>query len=198
MNNIYEIVAAAIGGGVIQQGFSFILAKRKENRTDFLTMSEMLNKDIKVLKEENASLENMRDVLYESLQLHEKQLMEIRFSLQLNQASELNIPYPAWFESTGGLVLALNVEYDKTFLAPKNLNDTDHIGKNISEVWQNKMLSVLKEANMEVKKKGIWISPEPIELPGTNGEVKKWLILKYLQKQNGMTTGIGARAIPME
>lgn len=183
-NNRQNIIAVA----VITACFTFILNLRNENRTDFREISDTWKIDNERLR---------KSISDYSLQVNKlnNQVQQLQTKIILLESGQMDLPFPMWLKGVDGTMLALNEAYEHTFLIPRGKNENDYIGRKDEEIWGEKYGKAFFENDLKVMRK-----KQPLftieDVPGLNGKVEKWKIIKYPRYAGRVVIGIGGVAIP--
>lgn len=177
-----ELLIAVASGGVLQWFVSLILSRRQDNRHDFSEIVKTWSLDNNRLREEN---ENLRKLIND----HEVRIRALQNQISLIESSHQDLPIPMWLKDLDGKMLALNREYERTFLKPKGLTIQDYIGKYDHEVWDKDTADEFKSHDAKVLelKRPMAFKNEGLDFKGR--------IIKFPIYAGGIIVGVAGIAI---
>lgn len=125
-------VGTALGGGASFKLLEYLTAVKKENRSDFDTINQRLNDEIKRLYARIDELEK------------ENKELENRVRLLEGSSSE-DLPFPMWHKDMNGHYIWINQKFINSFLIPLGKSPEDIINKRDEDVWNSDTSRLLTE-----------------------------------------------------
>lgn len=189
-----------IGSGLL----SYFIAKRKNRRDDFVTISDLIKEDnsrlrleIDKIREENNAIRLELDSVKEELIEERERGTQIRSDLLLLETAHHDLPLPQWLKDENGIMLSLNDAYEDAFLLRQNKTRSDYIGRTDTEFWGLEIgLEHQKNDRIALRKRRATIFHERIEVDGADlsGE---FIVLKYPRYKGRVLIGIGGIYFPV-
>jgi len=185
--NWVQILLALIAAGFTADYFGIV----KHNK-------ELSSSDKTLLIEELRNDRNYYQSLYkecqESVVQVQKDLSDIKQNTTLLTAVKYDIPVPMWLKDSKGKMVFINNEYERLFLFPVGKTMEDYIGKTDYDIWDKETAEQYRKNDIRAMQ-----SQNPIyttELIPMAGTLPKELrVVKYPQKKDGRTIGIGGIGI---
>jgi hypothetical protein len=184
--NYLELVSAAIGGGLVKSLFDYFTSSRSARKDE-------LTEVVRVWQIDNDRLRKENDILRVELIEIQKDLSDLKTKVILLESSHTDAPLPMWLKDISGRMLALNNEYEKTFLTPQGLTSSDYIGKYDDDIWPMEVANVYKKHDGLALLHDTWRGKEIINV---NGKEEEWIIIKYVRYAGKVKIGIAGVAIP--
>ncbi len=183
-------IASGIGGLKI---FEYLLGTKKENRSDFESIIDVLNEDNKRLRAEQQEMSRELKEVVAAQARDREEFHKMSMKLQLMESAHYDLPVPAWLKDTNGVMLAINPAYEELFLTPLGLNPSDYIGKTDVEFWGETIGRPYMVKDQQVFRNGkSELCIETVPLP--NKETTRYLILKYVRTAGNVKIGIAGMA----
>lgn len=144
--------------------------------------TEKLERQIVALETENAKV-----------RLLEQDVLNLRNKIILLESAHIDIPIPMWLKDLNGVILALNDEYEKTFLRPNGKSTADCIGKTDTAVWGPQIGAAFHNKHVFVLRTGKVLNG--MEKVVIAGEEVEFLIVSFVRYAGGIKIGTGGMAI---
>lgn len=113
----------------------------------------------------------------------------------LLESSHQDAPIPIWLKDRYGIMLALNPEYEKTFLLPIGKKREDYLHKSDYDVWPQKVAAeYIRNDQFVMRTRQTWRGTETII--DHQGKEQQWQIIKYPRMAGGVLIGIAGIAVP--
>lgn len=183
-----------VGGFVLSYMTQYLPSRRKQKSDDFKIILEHYQSQYASIIEEVNSLRLKESDCMERYSELESQLLKLQSTMILMKASSPNIPIPMWIKDTNGTMLALNDEYEKSFLMPLGKRREDSIGKTEDSIWGEELAKKFRKSDLKaMETDSIVLVSNPIKIGDDNNS---WLILKYPNKIGDLVITIGGIAFP--
>jgi hypothetical protein len=134
IQTILEYGATAIGGGALFKVLDYYLNVKKENRTDFDTINQRLNEEIKRL--------------YVRIDELEKENKELENRIKVLEGSTEDLPFPMWHKDLNGNYVWINQRFINNFLMPLSKTSEQVLFKDDSVLWNPTIHSVLTDLDI--------------------------------------------------
>lgn len=185
--------------------------KRKEGNASldkalkiFDSDNQRLRQELDSVKEALKSGEKKYDLMKDLINVMEQQLAELKAhneilkeKVNLLESSHMKVPLPMWLKDREGRMLSLNKHYEEVFLAPMGLTAQDYIGKTDFDIWPEEVArKFVDNDNRAFATNNTQYTLEPV--PGTNGEITEWIIVKYIRYIDNIAVGIAGMALPLD
>lgn len=122
------------------------------------------------------------------------QVSDLEIKVKLLESASQQLPVPTWLKDRNGVMLALNAEYERIFLAPSGLSEQDYLGKTDFDIWPEVYAKKYKAIDQVVlQTKRVWMGEEWVIV---NDSAQKWRIIKYPRYSGTVLVGVGGIAIP--
>lgn len=201
----FLIFLSSILGGIFSSVVTFFALKNKANNERIRNENEgfdILRKSfideftrMKNSIEESKKAEVECLVRYEEL---EKEFKKLKYAFQIHKNSYPDLPIPLWKKDMNGTMLALNDAYEREFLEPMGKTREDYIGSTDAEIWGSGVALELTRNDKKVKNRGDLVRFVE-ELPiGLSKEKRKYEIIKYPEKIDGIIVCISGMALPFK
>jgi PAS domain-containing protein len=124
-----------------------------------------------------------------------KQVERLQNKVTLLESSHQDAPIPIWLKDKHGVMLALNPEYERTFLIPHGKTREDYLHKTDYDVWPEDIAAeYIRNDRLVMRTRKTWKGTETIL--DHQGNKSQWQIIKYPRKAGGVLIGIAGMAIP--
>lgn len=190
-----QIAIALFSGGLITGVLAWLINNRKDKRTGFKEIIELLEKDNGRLREEFAQLRNefesYKEVSYKREAENTKLIHNLQIKINLVESAHLDLPVPQWLKDTSGTMLSINPAYERVF----GVLASDYIGKKDADVWDKDIADAFLTNDREVM-----ITKEAVqrrEFIKNDYHEGYWEILKFPRYEGRTLIGIGGIAFKM-
>lgn len=189
-NDSFRLALAVISSGVLTSLLTAFFTYRAA--TEQLESDKFI-KLIDTYIEENTSLktENRRIVELE------QEVYKLRTQVQVLESATQNLPIAMWTKDVDFVMLAVNAVYEYEFLFPRGLSAEDYVGRTDYEIWDLNTANRFRTNDIWVKK-----NKKPLKviekIPDINGDIHRYLIIKYPRYVGGVYVGQGGLALKLE
>lgn len=196
---IIKGLGLALTGGFVTAIINYWISTRKENRMDFESTKNVLEKRLEQevaekekIKDEKREVQQMLDGLeqknFEIILKNERVVNELRTRLTLFESANMEAPFPMWFKDTNLIMLDFNDSYNDTFLKPRGITKSQYQNHDDFSVWEDHIAEAFRENDRWVmRNKKIFVG---IEMVGTNGSAEPWIIIKFPRFAGRVLVGI--------
>jgi hypothetical protein len=176
LENLLELLAAFITGGILQAILKFLLDKRKQGRIDFQIILKRLDDDNRNIHAENDLLK--------------KRLTNLEAKIILLESAHHDLPIPMWLLDFDGSIIAVNTAFEESFLTSLGKTSVDAMGKLYEDLFSKEDCIEFKKADDIVMKKGqVWYG-------NVHVMESDWRFIKYIRYAGKAKIGIACLAIP--
>ena len=186
MSEIYQLIIAAISGGVFATFANYLLGSRSAKKDEFDIL-------VKTWKEDNERLRGENDRLESEITALRDQVSDLRSKVILMESAHTDAPIPMWLKDMNFKMLSVNRAYEDVFLRPMGMTASDYIGKEDGEVWDSETANEFRVTDQIALD-----SENPFWTVETVGKFGKYKILKYVRTMGRAKIGIAGIAIPLE
>mgnify|MGYP001089476980 CR=1 FL=1 len=183
-NNKQYMLALAVATAF----FTFIVSLRNEGRTDFSEVVSVYQKDNERLREKNETLEDRIVTLERKINFLEGQVMIL-------ESGQNDFPYPVWYKSMTGVMLAVNKAYVKEHLTPFGFTAADYIGKTDVEMWGHTKGTEHWNQALEAISNKNGFQDAIIKDPNTGKPIR---VINYIRKIGALNVGISGISLPVQ
>lgn len=128
-----------LGGGLIAVWFKFRIQSRGEDRVDFSTVLE--------------ALERQRDEAWKHIERQDQRIENMEVEIQgLRMARDFE-PFPSWVSDLQGKYTFVNRPFEEYFLRPKGQTHRNVIGKKRDEIWPEDFCKTLVALDAAARKR---------------------------------------------
>lgn len=193
MSNWYEYVGSFIAGGALLKIFDFIRNTKKDKINEFELLLNIYKTELDTQRAEYNVVRAELDQYKDKVNI---EIVQLRNKVELLESAHQDLPLPMWLKDSNGIMMALNSEYEETFLIPNGKSKDDYIGKTDFDVWDKTTATIFNNHDKMVFRTGKKFDGVE-EVPDINGDKHKWRIIKYVRYSGRTKIGIAGIALPL-
>jgi len=188
--DILQVVSLILGGGGVGFLFTYLIKNRQVDQSQFEALIARWEKDNERLRQREVN--NSEEIT----KLREE-VSSLKSKLALLESAHFDLPLPQWIKDTDGKMLSVNIEYERTFLIPLGLKNSDYIGSTDKEIWGR-----ITAQHFSVADKKVLRTRKPLhvveDIPDGSGNLVKYLVFKYPIFSGSVLIGVGGVALKEE
>ena len=192
--DVLQLIQIIAPTAILSAILTFVVARSKEKRTDFSTITEMLKEDNDRLRLKEKELEARVDEQAIKILKLEKNVSNLQNKLILLESAHNDSPLPMWLKDENGVMMALNEPYILTFLKPLGKSRDDYIGQDDFAMWPAEVAKQFRKHDKLAEELGFVDTFE--DVPNGNGDLIRFRIIKYARYLGNHVIGIAGIAIP--
>lgn len=149
-----------------------------------------LQLEVSTLREAISKQDRAQDAL-------ERENLRLEAQVDAMQDAIGTLPAAVWSKDLDGEVLYVNDLYEELFLTPRGYSKEDYVGHNDFNVWPEEVAEQFRKHDAQVILTnetfyGVELVTED------DGENHPWIIIKHPRYRQGIKSGVGGLALPMD
>lgn len=181
---------SAVVGMISALGTSYLESSTKEKELSQTQTEQLIN----ALMNDRTYQEDRARLCEETITPLQNRINQLETQVQLLNNVHQGLPVPTWLKDRGGIMLALNDQYEKIFLQPMGKSREDYIGHTDYDIWPEAYANKFYAIDQTVIKTGrVWHGEEWVTV---NDTAQQWEIIKYPRYSGNVLIGVGGIAIP--